>query len=172
MIDQLGGKGSHSGGVASLNSDLLLQYLKQFYSNLINWLSGLGTLWSIVIFIGVTVVVTVVTLWIILWLPANQFVACGRGEKAGGKRSARHWAVKITRNVLGLFVVLPLGIIMALPLVPGPGIVFIALGLSLVDFPGKRKLQARLLSKPSVQKFVNNLRTQFGKAPFDVDDLT
>jgi hypothetical protein len=58
---------------------------------------------------------------------------------------------------------------MALPLVPGPGLVFILLGLSLLDFPGKRSLERRLLSVPRVQRFLNEVRERFGRPPLIID---
>ena len=54
-----------------------------------------------------------------------------------------------------------LGIVMTLPLVPGPGIVFLLLGVSLVDVPGKRRFQRYLISRPMVLKSVNKLRARW-----------
>ena len=51
---------------------------------------------------------------------------------------------------------------MSLPLVPGPGLVFILLGLSLLDFPGKRALQRRVVTRPFVLRVLNKTRTRFG----------
>ena len=57
------------------------------------------------------------------------------------------------------------GLVMALPLVPGPGLVFILVALSLLDFPGKRVLEAKLLGRPAVLQFMNNMRRRFGRPP-------
>jgi hypothetical protein len=73
-------------------------------------------------------------------------------------------AVRILKNALGWFMV-PLGIFMALPLVPGPGLVFILIGISLLDFPGKRRLEERLLAYPPVLHAVNRMRQRFGRSP-------
>ena len=78
------------------------------------------------------------------------------------------WTLLVLKNALGL-VVLPLGIFMSLPLVPGPGLVFVLLGLSLLDFPGKRRLERKLVGRPSVIRFLNDLRANFGKPPFVVE---
>ena len=46
---------------------------------------------------------------------------------------------------------------------------FVLLGLSLLDFPGKRRLERKLVSRPSVMRFLNDLRASFGKPPFVVE---
>ncbi|HEY0715573.1 MAG TPA: hypothetical protein VGF45_23025, partial [Polyangia bacterium] len=76
----------------------------------------------------------------------------------------------VMRNLLGVLV-LPLGIVMSLPLVPGPGLALIILGLSLLDFPGKRALQRRLVTQPFVMRVLNQTRERFGKPPFEVDPV-
>jgi len=73
--------------------------------------------------------------------------------------------VRILKNALGWFMV-PLGIFMALPLVPGPGLVFILIGISLLDFPGKRHLGGADCSPyPPVLHAVNRMRQRFGRSP-------
>jgi hypothetical protein len=58
---------------------------------------------------------------------------------------------------------------MALPLVPGPGLVFILIGLSLLDFPGKRSLERRLLAVPTVLRFLNEVRQRFRRPPLLIE---
>jgi hypothetical protein len=52
---------------------------------------------------------------------------------------------------------------MSLPGVPGQGLLTILLGIMLLDFPGKRGLEYKLVSKPKVRDAVNKLRRKFGK---------
>lgn len=52
----------------------------------------------------------------------------------------------IQRQVSGGLLLI-LGIILALPYVPGPGTLFIALGLLVIDFPGKRRMISYLRDK-------------------------
>ena len=68
----------------------------------------------------------------------------------------------VAKNMLGLILVM-LGIVMSLPGVPGQGILTILLGIMLLDFPGKRRLEYRLISRPGVLRAVNKLRAKFGK---------
>ena len=55
------------------------------------------------------------------------------------------------------------GIVLSIPGVPGQGLLTILLGVMLLDFPGKRRLELKIVSRPSVLKTVNSLRSKFGK---------
>src|SRR6478672_9676629 len=62
----------------------------------------------------------------------------------------RHWLVRSTalilKNLLGL-VLIVIGIVLSLPGVPGPGILTILLGLIMLDLPGKRPLESRIIQR-------------------------
>jgi hypothetical protein len=75
----------------------------------------------------------------------------------------------IGKNILGLAIVI-IGIVLSLPGVPGPGLLIALLGLTLVDFPGKRPFERWLISRPRVFDAVNRMRTRRGKAPFHLED--
>ncbi|HZE62389.1 MAG TPA: hypothetical protein VE056_00840 [Pyrinomonadaceae bacterium] len=80
--------------------------------------------------------------------------------------SGRHPAVRLLgitgKNLLGIILV-ALGVVMSIPGVPGQGILTILLGIMLLDFPGRRKFERRIVSQPRVLKNVNKLRHRFGK---------
>lgn len=69
------------------------------------------------------------------------------------------------KNVVG-FVFLLAGI--AMLFLPGQGVLTILIGLSLMDFPGKRYLERKLVGQPTVLKAINTLREKFGKPPLVV----
>jgi hypothetical protein len=98
---------------------------------------------------------------VVVGLPADYFVRTSESPKRG---RALRLVLAAAKNILGviLFVV---GFVMALPLVPGPGALFMLLGLGLVDFPGKRSLERRLLREPHLLASVNKMRARFGKPP-------
>jgi hypothetical protein len=54
---------------------------------------------------------------------------------------------------------------MSVPGVPGQGILTILLGIMLLDFPGKRECEYKLVSRPKVLRTINLLRQKFGKPP-------
>ena len=75
-----------------------------------------------------------------------------------------HLIVVISRTMVG-FVLLIAGIIMLVT--PGQGIISIFLGLFLMEFPGKRKLELKLINHEPTFKALNWLRSKAGKGPFE-----
>jgi hypothetical protein len=98
-------------------------------------------------------------------LPATYF----RPSQARDFMPDRHWALRsgavVAKNAIGVLLVL-LGIVMALPGVPGQGMFTMLVGLMLVDFPGRRALEYKLISRPNVLRAVNRLRRTFSRPPF------
>ena len=70
----------------------------------------------------------------------------------------------IGKNIAGILLV-ALGIVLSLPGVPGQGLLTVLLGIMLLDFPGRDRLEQKLLSKPSIVNTINKLRGRFGKEP-------
>lgn len=116
------------------------------------------------IFVVTFVVATGVVSFVIIKLPANYFHPDYDREVLKGKHPAIRWAGVIGKNLAGLILIL-VGIVMSLPGVPGPGVVTILFGIMLLDFPGKRGLERKLVSRPSVLKTINNLRRKYDKPP-------
>jgi len=129
---------------------------------------GLGL--KLVIAAGGVLTTTAVGIAMVVWIPPDHFSG-RRGEDGATapRRTVLRWTVLAVRNAVGAVLVI-LGAVMALPLVPGPGLVFILLGFSLTDFPGKRRIERRLLGVPSVIRFINEVRSRFGRAPLILDD--
>jgi len=48
---------------------------------------------------------------------------------------------------------------------PGQGILTMLIGVSMLDFPGKRKLEAKMIGQPAVLHAINGMRQKFGKPP-------
>ena len=61
-----------------------------------------------------------------------------------------------------------LGLVMALPGIPGQGILTMIVGLTMLDFPGKRGLERRLIGRPHILHALNRLRARFGRAPLEM----
>ena len=74
----------------------------------------------------------------------------------------------IAKNIFGIFLIV-LGILLSLPGVPGQGILTILLGLIMIDIPGKRPIEARIIKRPTVLAAVNKLRDRYGKPPLELD---
>ena len=78
------------------------------------------------------------------------------------------WGATILKNLLGIVLVV-LGIMLSLPGVPGQGILTILVGMILIDIPGKRPLEARIIKRPKVLAAINGLRAKYGKPALVVD---
>lgn len=80
----------------------------------------------------------------------------------------RHPVLRFTarggKNILGVILVV-VGTILALPGVPGQGILTILIGLMLIDLPAKRRLERRIVGRPPVLRAVNRVRKRFGRPP-------
>ena len=97
-------------------------------------------------------------------LPVDFFSRPAARVFGGDRHPALAVAILIGKNVAGAVVIL-VGIVLALPGVPGPGTLLIVVGLALGDFPGKRRLEARLAGHARVLGAINALRARFGRPP-------
>ena len=78
------------------------------------------------------------------------------------------WGAVIAKNIFGVILVL-IGIVLSLPGVPGQGILTILLGLIMLDIPGKRPIEARIIKRPTILAAVNDLRARYNKPPLVMD---
>jgi Putative transmembrane protein (PGPGW) len=117
--------------------------------------------WLLAFSVAVLVVSIIAVPWIVARMPADYFVR----ERDVPWQDA-HPVVRIVlhagKNTLGLLLVLA-GV--AMLVLPGQGILTMLVGLSLVEFPGKRKMQIRILRLPGVKKVVAVLRRRAGRPP-------
>ena len=67
------------------------------------------------------------------------------------------------KNCIGMVFLLA-GI--AMLVLPGQGILTIVIGVTLMDFPGKQKLEYKLLTQPMVFQAMNSIRKKCGNPPF------
>ena len=68
----------------------------------------------------------------------------------------------IVKNVVGVVFVLA-GF--AMLFLPGQGLLTILIGVSLMDFPKKRVLEAKMVGQPTLLSVINSMRHKFGKPP-------
>jgi hypothetical protein len=106
--------------------------------------------------------------FILVKLPPTYFQESHSRDFWVDRHPSIRWAGLIGKNALGIVLVL-LGILMSIPGVPGQGILTILLGIMLVDFPGKRQLEYKLVSRPKVRETINRLRLRFGEPPLVLD---
>ena len=142
-------------------------FLPAFILGLAGWLPeltwrnvGLGVLIVVVTFVVATGLVS----FVVVKLPATYFHPEHDREVLKDKHPTIRWAGIIGKNLAGV-VLIVLGVVMSLPGIPGPGLVTILFGVMLVDFPGRRWLEHKLVSQPRVLTAINDLRKRFDKKP-------
>ncbi len=76
------------------------------------------------------------------------------------------WRVvgRVLKNLLGLVLVLA-GI--AMMLLPGQGLLTVFVGLLLLEFPGKHRLERRLIGWGPIYRAINGLRRRAGRPPLE-----
>jgi archaellum biogenesis protein FlaJ (TadC family) len=99
-------------------------------------------------------------------LPADYFRDEYVSPLARERRIVR-WAGLIVQNAVGAVLVL-LGLLLSVPGIPGQGVLTILIGVMLLSFPGKRRLERRLVSRPRVLAAINGVRARFGKPPLSL----
>ena len=87
-------------------------------------------------------------------------------------RTPRHWMKDhhpvlrvlglVIKNVVGI-VFLLVGI--AMLFLPGQGLLTMLIGISLMDFPRKRELEAKMVGQPTLLGVINAMRQKFDKPP-------
>ncbi len=71
----------------------------------------------------------------------------------------------VVKNVIGA-IFLFAGFLMLF--LPGQGILTMLVGVTMLDFPGKRKLEAKMIGQPTVLSAINSMREKFGKPPLTI----
>lgn len=123
-----------------------------------------GLLIGVLIFLGGFFLNLAIVTLILVKLPADHFSKSRKTEFWAGPRPWLRALGIIGKNIAGILLV-ALGVVLSLPGVPGQGLLTILLGIMLLDFPGKDRLEQKLLSRPSIVNAINGLRGRFGKPP-------
>ena len=120
--------------------------------------------WWLGIFSIATFALTILILPIVIVrLPSDYFIC----EKADGFISRQSiglgYFLLFLKNLGGSFLLI-MGFLMLF--IPGQGILTILAGLSFMNFPGKRKLEIKLVSNVKVLRSLNWIRRNAGKEHF------
>lgn len=102
-------------------------------------------------------------------LSPRYYLAGSARQALAQPHSLRRWTLRALKNVLGLLLVL-LGVLLSVPGVPGQGLLTVLVGLMLLDFPGKRRWERRLVAHPRARRAINRLRARWGRPPLVLND--
>lgn len=117
------------------------------------------TLITIGIVSGVIFIVSLLAMpWLLSKIPVDYFT------NDNHCKNKSHFFITIIKNLFG-FVLLLAGVIMLI--MPGQGIISILLGLSLIEFPGKRQLELKLIRNDATFQVINWLREKANKPPLE-----
>jgi hypothetical protein len=116
------------------------------------------TVASVVGFIGTLIAIPM----ILVRLPADYF----------DTRTTRHWMKDHhpLLRLLGLVVKNVVGVVLllagfAMLFLPGQGVLTMLIGISLMDFPRKRELEAKMIGQPTLLGVINTMRHKYDKPP-------
>ncbi|MBN1607590.1 MAG: hypothetical protein JW940_13215 [Polyangiaceae bacterium] len=128
------------------------------------WLSAELTTLVIVVSLALLVGSALAVPWLARRLPADYLLVTRRPAPSAGAAHPYRLLLRVTKNLLGA-VLLLLGV--AMLVLPGQGLLTMALGLVLLDFPGRRKAVRAVLGLAPVLGGLNRLRNRAGLPPLE-----
>ena len=132
--------------------DTLLEFLES-HEGILGWTAIASTALFLITLLIVPVIV--------IRIPYDYFVKHAEPELP---KTPLKVAQLVLRNLFGV-IFLIIGI--AMLVLPGPGLLTILLGISLLDFPAKRKAQARIVHLRSVSRTINWIRRRAHQPPLE-----
>ena len=137
-----------------------------FFSDL--WASM--TLMNVIIFVSAfifSLLLNIVVIAIVfVKIPPNYFSSHYQEDFMPGSKWHTRWGAFVLKNLAGVAMIL-IGIVALIG--PGQGILSILTGVILLDIPGKRPFEAKLIGRPAILAAANKLRAKYNKAPLVMD---
>jgi uncharacterized membrane protein HdeD (DUF308 family) len=146
----------------------LLKLFEWMKESVASRLTGAGLMYGFAIFAATFVITSAIAALIIVKLPTDYFHPSNEREFWVDQHPVLRWGGLVAKNIVGVLLVL-LGVVMSLPGIPGPGVLTILLGIMLLDFPGKRGLELRLVRRQQVRRALDRVRAKFNKPPLLLD---
>ena len=104
--------------------------------------------------------------WLIIQIPADYFLYPERRKHLWSKS---HPIIRISaivlKNLLG-YIFIAAGV--AMLVLPGQGLLTIFMGMLLIDFPAKFKVERWLIERPAIFKAANWIRNKAHKGPLKI----
>ena len=127
----------------------------QLDSDWVWWLGGA----SLLTFVGTLIAIP----FLVVKIPADYFSAPNREHAAWqNHHPALRWCFLLGKNLLGAILLLA-GV--AMLVLPGQGLLTILVGILLINFPGKYRVEKCLITKTPALQAANWLRLKAGHAP-------
>ena len=117
---------------------------------------------SMAVFVGTLAVIPL----LVVRIPEDYFIDDHRPPWSWcRKHPLLYLLTLVLKNLLGLFF-LAAGFVMLF--VPGQGVITLLLGLTLMNFPGKRRFEKAIIRQPAVHGAVNWMRSRGNHPPLQV----
>ena len=101
--------------------------------------------------------------WFVANIPEDYFLESVRKPtKWSEQKPILRLAVILGKNIIGLLLIIG-GLLMLV--LPGQGFLTMVTGLLLINYPGKYRLERKLVSKPSIFRTLNWIRIKANKPP-------
>ena len=142
----------------------MFEWVTDFFSSI----TLRGTLLGLLIFVLTFGANLAIVSLVLVKLPATYFKRSHKRKFLATRPPIIRWLAIIGKNLLGVVLVV-VGILLSLPGVPGQGILTILLGVMLLDFPGRPRLEHWLVSRPRILRTINKLRHRFSKQALVLD---
>ena len=139
-----------------------MEWTADIWANITLGRVAVGVVLFIISLVGSALIVGVV----IVKIPENYFSSHYQADFLPNAPWLTRWGAVIAKNIAGLILVLA-GIVMLIG--PGQGILTILIGLILMDIPGKRPLEARIIKRPVILSAANDLRARYNRPPLVMD---
>jgi hypothetical protein len=130
-------------------------------------LHGAGP-WIVFASVLMFVVSLIVLPIVVIYLPHDYFTSrTPRFAYLQNTHPVIRWLVLVVKNLIGGLLVAA-GLIMLVT--PGQGLLALLVGVMLLDVPGKRTVERRVLHRPALLRMINSIRDKAGRPPLDEDD--
>jgi hypothetical protein len=133
--------------------DLIVAWLRS-HQNILGW----AGLFSLIIMVATLLTVPL----IIISLPPQYLNE--EKDRLSEIQSPWRWPYLVVKNIMGALLLLA-GV--AMLILPGQGLLTLAIGLGLMNFPSKRSLIRRLIGRPRVLRTINRWRARAHKEPLE-----
>ena len=137
----------------------LLENIKTLLDNYYDFFFWLGVVSSIIFLISLLSI-----RWLVCMIPSDYFI-----KKEQSKFKSNYpvaWIISsIIKNIFG-YVLIFGGILMLV--LPGQGLITIFIGLMLSSYPGKYKIEKKIIAIPRIFKTINWLRKKSDEPPLNL----
>ena len=114
----------------------------------------------------VTIIVSLASVSILLIsLPSDYFSRKKRGSRI--RNPILRLLLRLLKNVCGIVFLIG-GFIMLFT--PGQGILSLLVGIILCDFPGKQRVERKIIERPLVLSTINHIRARYNRPLIVLDD--